>query len=107
MAPYLLERDGATVRVGWGFPVAGQGSPDQSFKFQYIRLNETCLDINGQMPGSCTWETAMDNWTHADELIFEDNVEFPEEGMLSTAVESVGPTISHIITSLPPGAIVC
>jgi len=49
----------------------------------------------------------MDNWTHADELIFEDDVEFPAEGMLSTVVESVGPTISHIITSLPPGAIVC
>jgi len=50
MTPYLLERDGATVRVGWGFPVACQGSPVESFTFQYIRLDVTCLEINGQMP---------------------------------------------------------
>ena len=49
----------------------------------------------------------MDDWTHADESLFEDDVESQEEAMWSTAVESVGPTISHIITNLPPGAIVC
>ena len=95
MTPYLLERDGANVRVGWGFPVACQGSPVESFTFQYIRLDATCLEINGQMPDSCTWETAM-----ADQSLFEDNVESPEEATWSTAVESVGPTISHIITNL-------
>jgi len=59
------------------------------------------------MPDSCTWETVMDDWTHAEESLFENNVESPEEATWSTAVESVGPTISHIITNLPPGAIVC
>ena len=107
MTPYLLERDGATVRVGWGFPVACQGSPVESFTFQYIRLDATCLEINEQMPDSCTWEIAMDDWTHADESLFEDDVESPEEATWSTAVESVGPTISHIITNLIPGTSVC
>ena len=89
MAPYLLERDSANVRVGWGFPVACQGSHVESFTFQYIRLNATCLEINGQIPDSCTWETIMDDWTHADESLFENNVESPEEATWSTDVESV------------------
>jgi len=107
MTPYLLERDGATVRVGWGFPVVSQWSPVESFTFQYIRLDGTCLEINGQMPDRCTWETVMNYWTHADESLFEDDVESSEETMWSTAMESVGPTISHVIKNLPPGAIVC
>jgi len=49
----------------------------------------------------------MNDWTHADESLFEDDVESSEEATWLTAVESVGPTISHIIKNLPPGAIVC
>jgi len=45
--PYLLERDSATIRVGWGFPVTCQGSPVESFKFEYIRMDATCLESNG------------------------------------------------------------
>jgi len=107
MAPYLLERDSASVRVGWGIPIACHGSHVESFVFQYIRLDAKYVEINGQILAGCAWETAMDNWTNADESIFEDDVEPPEDTTWSTVVESVGPTISHIILNLPPGAIVC
>ena len=90
MTPYLLERDGATVRVGWGFPVACPGSPAESFTFQYFRLDVTCLEINGQMPDRCTWKTVINDWTYADESLFEDDVESSEETTWSTAMESVG-----------------
>jgi len=107
MAPYLLERNGANVRVGWKFPIACQGSNVESFVFQYSRLDAKYLEINGQMPAGCAWETAMDNWTNADESLFEDKVEPLKDATWSTAVELVGPTISHVISNLPPGAIVC
>jgi len=49
----------------------------------------------------------MNDWTQDDESLFEDDVESSEEAMWSTAMESVGPIISHVIKNLPPGAIVC